>query len=92
MRVARKRRWGALDDRRYRSKLAKAAAGVRGSRLRHGGDGCLYGWGVGKTTEELEVENVGKIDPKKHLENNVEELMSRNIDQTLGNMLATVVF
>jgi 26S proteasome regulatory subunit N11 len=46
----------------------------------------------GKTTEELLVMNVGKIDPKKHLESNVEELMTTNISQTLGLMLDTVIF
>jgi 26S proteasome regulatory subunit N11 len=46
----------------------------------------------GKTAEEVLVANVGKIDPKRHLENSVEELMSYNILQLLGSMLATVVF
>jgi len=46
----------------------------------------------GKTAEEVLVANVGKIDPKRHLENCVEELMSYNILQLLGSMLATVVF
>ncbi|KAL3779130.1 hypothetical protein HJC23_003114 [Cyclotella cryptica] len=46
----------------------------------------------GKTAEEVMVENVGKIDPKKHLEGCVAELMSRNIIQCLGTMLDTVVF
>jgi len=45
-----------------------------------------------KTKEELAVMNVGKIDPKKHLESSVEELMTRNITQCLGSMLATVIF
>lgn len=45
-----------------------------------------------KTSEEIEVENVGKIDPKKHLEAGVNELMSINIIQCLGSMLSTVVF
>lgn len=45
-----------------------------------------------KTAEELVVMNVGKIDPKKHLEANVEELMTKNISQTLGSMLDTVIF
>lgn len=35
---------------------------------------------------------VGKIDPKRHLENDVEDLMTSNISQCLGSMLATVVF
>lgn len=46
----------------------------------------------GKTPEEILVENVGKIDPKKHLESGVNELMSSNIIQCLGTMLDTVVF
>mmetsp|Transcript_60256 Transcript_60256/g.70386 ORF Transcript_60256/g.70386 Transcript_60256/m.70386 type:complete len:311 (+) Transcript_60256:256-1188(+) len=46
----------------------------------------------GKTAEEVMVDNVGKIDPKKHLEGNVMELMSSNIIQCLGTMLDTVVF
>jgi 26S proteasome regulatory subunit N11 len=46
----------------------------------------------GKTAEEILVENVGKIDPKRHLEASVSELMSSNIIQCLGTMLDTVVF
>lgn len=46
----------------------------------------------GKTAEELMVENVGKVDPKKHLEGCVSDLMSSNIIQCLGTMLDTVVF
>jgi len=45
-----------------------------------------------KTAEELTVDTVGKIDPKKHLETSVEELMTANISQCLGAMLGTVVF
>lgn len=45
-----------------------------------------------KTEAERAVMNVGKIDPKRHLETNVEELMTANISQSLGTMLATVVF
>jgi len=45
-----------------------------------------------KTPEELLVANVGKLDPKKHLENDVEELMAANITQSLGTMLDTVIF
>mmetsp|Transcript_19094 Transcript_19094/g.44577 ORF Transcript_19094/g.44577 Transcript_19094/m.44577 type:complete len:313 (-) Transcript_19094:1053-1991(-) len=46
----------------------------------------------GKTLEEIEVENVGKVDPKRHLESKVTDLMSENIIQCLGTMLDTVVF
>eukprot|EP00164_Ancoracysta_twista_P000556 GFYU01000740.1.p1 GENE.GFYU01000740.1~~GFYU01000740.1.p1 ORF type:complete len:311 (-),score=102.23 GFYU01000740.1:325-1257(-) len=44
------------------------------------------------TPEELAIINVGKLDAKKHLQDNVEKLMSDNILQTLGTMLDTVVF
>lgn len=46
----------------------------------------------GKTTEQILVDNVGKIDPKRHLETSVSELMSSNVVQCLGTMLDTVVF
>lgn len=46
----------------------------------------------GKTSEQILVDNVGKIDPKRHLETSVTELMSSNIIQCLGTMLDTVVF
>jgi len=36
--------------------------------------------------------NVGKIDPKRHLANDVSELMALSIVQCLGTMLDTVVF
>jgi len=46
----------------------------------------------GKTVEQILVDNVGKIDPKRHLEISVNDLMSANIIQCLGTMLDTVVF
>lgn len=45
-----------------------------------------------KTAEEIIVANVGKIDPKKHLENDVEELITDNVVQSLATMIATIVF
>lgn len=45
-----------------------------------------------KSLEELDVANVGKIDPKKRLEAGVSQLMAENIVQCLGTMLDTVVF
>jgi len=42
--------------------------------------------------EKLAIQNVGKIDPKKHLAENVEKLMTKNATQLLGAMLDTVVF
>ncbi|TYZ58728.1 hypothetical protein PybrP1_011802 [[Pythium] brassicae (nom. inval.)] len=45
-----------------------------------------------KTPEELEILNVGKLDPKKHLESDVYDLMALNTVQCLGAMLDTIVF
>eukprot|EP00301_Raphidiophrys_heterophryoidea_P022116 c6352_g1_i1.p1 GENE.c6352_g1_i1~~c6352_g1_i1.p1 ORF type:complete len:327 (-),score=84.25 c6352_g1_i1:123-1052(-) len=44
------------------------------------------------TPEAFAVQNVGKLDPKKHLVDDVEHLMSDNIVQCLGSMLDLVVF
>jgi 26S proteasome regulatory subunit N11 len=46
----------------------------------------------GKSKKDIVVANVGKIDPKRHLALDVEELMASNIAQSLGVMLDTVVF
>jgi len=45
-----------------------------------------------KTDHELTVSTVGKIDPKRHLESSVSDLMSTNIVQCLATMLDTVAF
>lgn len=45
-----------------------------------------------KTERELIVRNVGKADPKRHLQGGAEDLMARNLVQCLGQMLGTVVF
>lgn len=45
-----------------------------------------------KTPEELIVLYAGKVDPKKHLENSVNDIMATNISQSLGSMLDTIVF
>lgn len=44
------------------------------------------------TPEKLAIANVGRQDAKKHLEEDVSELMSSNIVQALGTMLDTIVF
>lgn len=44
------------------------------------------------TPEERTVMHVGKLDPKKHLESNMEYLMSSNINQVLGTMVDSIVF
>ena len=45
-----------------------------------------------KSMDVLAVSRVGKVDPKKHLEQNVRDLMSDNIDTCLVTMLNSVVF
>lgn len=44
------------------------------------------------SAEKLAVQNVGKIDARKHLEDDVGVLMSANILQALGSMLDAVIF
>jgi 26S proteasome regulatory subunit N11 len=46
----------------------------------------------GKTAQQILVDNVGKLDPKRHLESAVADLMGSNLVQCLGTMLDTVVF
>mmetsp|Transcript_35600 Transcript_35600/g.33755 ORF Transcript_35600/g.33755 Transcript_35600/m.33755 type:complete len:313 (+) Transcript_35600:150-1088(+) len=46
----------------------------------------------GRTEAEVEVMNVGKVDPRRHLESDVNDLMSSSIIQCLGTMIDTVVF
>ena len=44
------------------------------------------------TSEQLKTRHVGKQDPKRHLEQNVESAMTSNIVQCLGSMLDSVSF
>jgi 26S proteasome regulatory subunit N11 len=44
------------------------------------------------TAEQLMIANVGKLNAKKHLEEEVENLISSNVVQTLGSMIDSVVF
>ena len=44
------------------------------------------------TPEQLAIRNVGKQDPKRHLEENVDTLMTSNIVQCLAAMMSLVVF
>ena len=46
----------------------------------------------GKSQEEVEILNVGKIDPKRHLESDVVDLMASSIIQCLGTMIDAIVF
>jgi len=44
------------------------------------------------TKEKLAIQHVGKLDPKRHLSQDIEKLMTSNIVQTLGTMLDTISF
>lgn len=44
------------------------------------------------TKEKLAIQHVGKLDPKRHLQEDLTKLMTSNINQTLGTMLDTVIF
>jgi 26S proteasome regulatory subunit N11 len=46
----------------------------------------------GKSTLELLVENTGKVDPKKNLEESVDVILQDNLSQMLGSMLDAVAF
>ena len=45
-----------------------------------------------KSAEKFQIDQVGKLDAKKHLQEDIESVMSSNIVQCLGTMLDTVVF
>lgn len=45
-----------------------------------------------KSPEEIKLQNVGKIDPKRHLKEYVQEIMADNVDLALGMALDTVAF
>merc|ERR1712127_312241 len=42
--------------------------------------------------ETLAIDNVGKQDPKKHLQDSVDQMMASNIGQCLGAMIDTIIF
>jgi 26S proteasome regulatory subunit N11 len=44
------------------------------------------------TKEQLAIKNVGKMDPKRHLEEGVDRIMTRNIIQTEASMRHTIIF
>ncbi|CAF1259634.1 unnamed protein product [Rotaria sordida] len=44
------------------------------------------------TQKQLTIENIGKQDPKKHLEENVDTLMTSNIVQCIAVMISLVIF
>lgn len=47
---------------------------------------------IKKTKEELVVSQVGKMNPKAHLANTIDESLNTNVVECLGSMLNTVVF
>jgi 26S proteasome regulatory subunit N11 len=44
------------------------------------------------TREEFVVHSVGKLNPQKHLQTEVEETLNANVMDCLGSMVNTVVF
>jgi 26S proteasome regulatory subunit N11 len=44
------------------------------------------------TPEQLKTRHVGKQDPKRHLEESVEDVMSNNIVMSLGTMIDAISF
>ena len=47
---------------------------------------------VNKTSKEIYMNNVGKFNPRDHLESTVEELVNDNLNVTLTNMLNNLTF
>lgn len=45
-----------------------------------------------QTEKEFVVSSVGKMNPKNHLINHIDETMNDNVMECLGTMLNTVVF
>lgn len=45
-----------------------------------------------KTKDEFVVSSVGKMNPKTHLHNGIEEALNENVMECLGTMINTVVF
>lgn len=44
------------------------------------------------TSEQMEVKNVGKMDPKRHLKKHLDVLMTNNITQCLTAMVNSIIF
>jgi len=47
---------------------------------------------IHKPKEELIVSTVGKLNPKNHLSDKIEETMTSNIKECLGTMMDTEIF
>lgn len=47
---------------------------------------------IKKTKEEFIVSSVGKLNPKTHLMNSIEDTMNKNVMECMGTMINTVVF
>ena len=47
---------------------------------------------INKTSKEIYLDSVGKYNPRDHLESNIEELVTDNLNVTLTNMINNLVF
>jgi len=47
---------------------------------------------INKSTKDINIETVGKFNPKEHLENIVDSIITDNISQTLTTMMNNLVF
>ena len=47
---------------------------------------------INKTSKEIYLDSVGKYNPRDHLESNIEELVTDNLNVTLTNMMNNLVF
>ena len=45
-----------------------------------------------KTEEEIMIANVGKLDPKRHLKEDLDKVLGNNISNALGAALDSVIF
>lgn len=47
---------------------------------------------INKSTKDMYMESVGKYNPRDHLENTIEELVTDSLNQSLTSMMNTLVF
>lgn len=47
---------------------------------------------IKKDSKELLVKNTGKIDPKKHINDKIEEVLNDNVINLLGSMISSKAF
>ena len=71
---------------------ASASATTTGSSSNVNGGGNAAAAAAATATEKRNLQKVGKLDPKKHLQITGERLMGDNILQVLGSMVDTIAF